>query len=69
MKNQGGSFWIHGSINDEQGLDGDPKNSFDQQIPYPFNYGDGMVEGNSINCKMNVEYSIQKLTDIYKYVP
>lgn len=69
MKNQGGAFRIHGSINDEQGIDGDPKNSFDSVIPYPFTIGQGKVDGNSINCKINVEYRIEKLSDIYRPVP
>lgn len=66
LNGQGGTFRIHGSLIDDR-VGNDYSNVFDHAI-YPFDPGNFKAEGNHSKCKMDVEYTIEKLTDIYKYV-
>jgi Thiol-activated cytolysin/Fibronectin type III domain len=65
----GGTFSIVGTVKDQQGADGDPVNTYNVTESYPFTYGLKTVQGNSANCKINLEYNLEKIRDLYQYTP
>jgi fibronectin type 3 domain-containing protein len=70
LDGSGDGFQIDGFLKDEQGLDGDPVNEFKQKtVAYPFTYGKQTIGGNSDNCRMDVEYNLEKVRDVFRVSP
>jgi fibronectin type 3 domain-containing protein len=65
----GGNYVIQGILQDAQGFEAPPANNINLTESYPFVYGTKIIYGNSANCKLNVEYNLEKIVELVRYTP
>jgi fibronectin type 3 domain-containing protein len=65
----GGNYVIQGILQDAQGFEIPPANNINVTESYPFVYGIKTIYGNSANCKLNVEYNLEKIRELVRYTP